>query len=170
MQHILPQTQYGFRSKTGTNHLLYSLIKKVIENLEAGKHCKLICIDFSKCFDTVNHSILIKKLQQIGLGPKAINWFKSYLYKRKKMYTKVNGTYSTTTQVVVGVPQGTVLGPLIYLIYSYDIKNLGPGFSPLQTIPQYWSWPIQNLNVQRKQICCLTNSMIGWEAIITINA
>ena len=65
-------------------------------------------------------------MHQIGLSPKAVNWFKSYLYKRT-MYTEINGTLSATCPVGVGVPQGTVLGPLLYLIYSYDMKCISKG-------------------------------------------
>ena len=105
------------------NLALIYLVDKVSNALENGEFVLGLFLDFSKAFDTVNHSILFEKLEYYGIRGIPLNWFKSYLDSRKQ-YVEYNGTKSDEQIISCGVPQGSILGPLLFLLYINDLASV----------------------------------------------
>ena len=84
-------------------------------------------MDLSKAFDTLDHSILSKKLNYYGVTGSALNWFQDYLSNRSQ-YVEIAGSKSDITSIKTGVPQGSILGPLLFLIYMDDVANCTTNF------------------------------------------
>ena len=120
---LLYNYQFGFREGHGTNAALINLIDRVMRALDEGDYVLGVFLDFSKAFDTVNHAILLSKLNKYGINGIAQKWFRSYLDNRKQ-YTVFNNSKSSTHLITCGVPQGSILGPLLFLLYVNDIANV----------------------------------------------
>ena len=122
---ILFDLQFGFRKDHSTILALIEIIDNIRKEIDQGNSVLGIYLDLSKAFDTVNHKILLSKLDHYGIRGTANDWFRSYLTGRsQKVFS--NNTYSSELPINVGVPQGSVLGPLLFLIYVNDIANVLP--------------------------------------------
>ena len=112
---LIYSLQFGFRQKYSTVHALISLTENIRKNLDEGNIGCGIFVDLQKPFDTAEHDILLSKLEHYGIRRLANEWFKSYLSNRKQ-YVSINGYDTNLVDVKFGVPQGSVLGPLLFLI------------------------------------------------------
>ena len=120
---ILHDKQFGFRKFHSTSHALNYSTDLIRNSLEKGDHVLGIFIDLSKAFDTIDHKILIEKLEHYGVRGKALSLLQSYLYKRNQCVSTL-GEVSENLTVMFGVPQGSCLGPLLFLIYVNDVSNV----------------------------------------------
>ena len=119
---MLYKYQFGFRKKHSTSHAIITLVERVSKALDTGKYVVGVFLDLKKAFDTVDHSILLNKLYLYGIRGNIHNWFKSYLTNRSQ-YVEYNKVKSKTEIITHGVPQGSILGPLLFIIYMNDFSR-----------------------------------------------
>ena len=127
---ILTPSQYGFQKGLSTDLALLEFQNHVVTNLSNNKYCIGIFIDLSKAFDTLDHLILLNKLNQYGIRGIANNWFNSYLSNRYQ-YTEFMSVSSNLSKIECGVPQGSILGPLLFLLYLNDITMYCNNSTPI---------------------------------------
>ena len=119
---ILTDFQFGYRKDHSTTHAILNISDNILNNFDKKIHTASIFLDLSKGFDCVDHNILLRKLKHYGIRGIAFNFFKSYLTNRQQQ-TLVNGVLSDFLTVLCGVPQGSVLGPILFLLYTNYLAN-----------------------------------------------
>ena len=124
---MISPKQHGFRPGVRTSDCLIDLIEEITSSLDQGHYVVSLFLDLSKAFDTVNYPRLLNKLKFYGLQQSEYNWFQAYLSKRKQQ-VYVNGIASDSCVISTGVPQGSILGPLLFIIFINDLPKISTFF------------------------------------------
>ena len=122
-KNISDPRQSEFRSLHSTVTALLDLINQWCFNIERGLINGVMFLDLKKAFDTVDHNLLLIKLEYVGVRGQTLEWFKSCLSNRSQVVF-INGVFSEHEQIKCGVPQGSILGPLLFLIYINDLSSI----------------------------------------------
>jgi hypothetical protein len=152
LNNLLYQHQYGFQKNKSTEHNLIHLTNSIFDALNEKKYCIGLFLDLKKAFDVCSHEILLKKLKKYGIVGTTHAWFRSYLMNRKQK-VDINGTLSSTKTFNISVIQGSILGPILFLIYINDL---------------YTASSLQKFMFADDTACTASNRNLN-ELIITVN-
>lgn len=119
---ILTECQFGFRKGHSTEQAIIEITDNLRKSIDNNLYTCGVFLDFAKAFDTVNHKILLAKLEKYGIRGTPLKWFNSYLTDRQQ-YVEIHNVRSSIKTVICGIPQGSTLGPLLFLLYINDIVN-----------------------------------------------
>ena len=142
---ILYEKQFGFRQGHATSHAIMTLVEKVTKALDTGKIVVGVYLDIRKAFDSISTSILLDKLYKIGIRGNLYCLLQSYLSSRTQ-YVVCNEYNSSTQSIEYGVPQGSILGPLLFILFMNDFSRASNCFLPFSLrMTQVSSWRARNI-------------------------
>lgn len=121
--HVITKSQYGFLKNSNTENAILDFTMNTMKSLDKSTKCLGVFLDLAKAFDTVHHEILLNKLYKCGIRGMALNLLKDYLLHRNQS-VKIGEKQSPCANITIGVPQGTVLGPLLFLVYINSISQI----------------------------------------------
>lgn len=148
--HILSRNQYGFRPKVGTENALFYATKFIYDKFDKSEKVTGIFLDMAKAFNAMDHTDIINLLSNFGIKKSSLKWFKSYLVNRKQK-VKINGITGDDLLITCGVPQESVLGPTLYLLYINNICDLD----------------INGQVITNADDTCLLFSGVTWDDVLT---
>jgi hypothetical protein len=119
---FISKNQFAYLKNHSTQYCLHRVIDDVLENINFKEKTALCFLDIRKCFDTIDHTILLNKLSKYGICKNEYKWFESYLKSRSQIVSH-NNSMSGLRNVNIGVPQGTILGPILFLLFVNDLSN-----------------------------------------------
>ena len=125
---IISNSQFGFQRNISTKDALISLTESIYDSLNDKKHHLSILIDIKKAFDTMNHKILLRKLEMYGIRGLPLAWIRSYLSDRIS-FVSVGNASSSAKVSNIGIPQGSIIGPLLFILFINDLPNVSTKFS-----------------------------------------
>ena len=158
---IITKKQFGFLKKHCTEHAILDLKEFLIDRLDKKEITAVLFLDLQKAFDTVDHDILLQKLYHYGVRGKAHHLLKSYLSGRTQR-TKIGNVFSQLASILWGVPQGSVLGPLLFLIYINDLPNASDLFSWLFADDTALALSSDNIQDLEARFNCEVNKVHNW--------
>ena len=120
---ILSVAQHGFRKGKSTISAIAALLNELFKNINNKKNSYIVYLDLKKAFDTISHIKLLNKLLELGMDGLTLDWFRSYLTERRQC-VKLNNLISNTLPITYGVPQGSILGPILFSVYINDISDI----------------------------------------------
>ena len=127
--------QFGFRRGHSTEQAILEITDTIKQAMDKKLVTCGVFLDFSKAFDTVSHEILLSKLYHYGIRGIPLDWFENYLHNRTQ-FVKIGSSQSNTETITCGIPQGSTLGPLLFLLYINDLPNCSKKLSSVEA-----AWP-----------------------------
>ena len=123
--------QFDFQKGHSTEHAIAQLADQIHESFENDNYTRGVFIDLPKAFDTTDHAILLKNLENYGIKGTNLAWFRSYLTNRKQYIQITNGSKSDLRNTACGVPQGSIFGPLLFLVYVNNLQSSSRILNPI---------------------------------------
>ena len=152
---ILKGNQFGFREACSTSDAVLEFLNDTYSSLEEREHMVAVCLDLTKAFDTIDHRVLYRKLDHVGVRGLALDWFSSYLCDRQQRI-HIGDVHSDISVLSAGVPQGSVLGPLLFILYVNDMSNVSNSVKFIHYADDttlYLSGPVATHLVENLDLC-----------------